>query len=192
MSERPDHAGHRRRLRQRFLEGGPDALPDYELIEMILFAASARADMKPVAKALMRRFGSFADVISADPQHLQAVPGVGEGAIAALKSVQAAAQRLLRAQAMARPVMTSWQSVLDYCRAAMAHETREQFRLLFLNRKNMLIADEVQQEGTVDQTAVYPREVIKRALELGASAIVMVHNHPTTPVLITLDHARSH
>lgn len=179
MSARPDYAGHRRRLRQRFLEGGGDALPDYELLELLLFFANTRADMKPIAKALLKRFGSFADVIAAEPRQLMAVKGVGEGAVAALKTVQAAAQRLVREEAMARPVLTSWQSVLDYCRAAMAHEAREQFRLLFLNRKNMLIGDEVQQKGTIDQTAVYPREVVKRALELGASAIIMVHNHPS-------------
>jgi DNA repair protein RadC len=185
MSERgkdeakPSYLGHRQRLRERFLKGGPDALPDYELLELVLFLANPRADVKPLAKALIARFGSFAETISAEPSQLAQVKGVGETAIAALKAVQAAALRLARQQVLNRPVLSSWTKVLDYCRASMAYEATERFRILFLNRKNALIADEVQQKGTVDHTPVYPREVIKRALELGATAIIMVHNHPS-------------
>ncbi|HEX7005895.1 MAG TPA: DNA repair protein RadC [Alphaproteobacteria bacterium] len=179
MDDKPDYLGHRARLRQRFLAGGPDALPDYELLELLLMQAQPRRDMKPLAKALLRRFGTFQRVLSADPQELLEVAGVGEAALVALKTVQAAALRLARAEAMERPVMSSWQKVLDYCRASMAYGKTEQFRLLFLDRKNALIADEVQQRGTVDHTPVYPREVVKRALELGAAAIILVHNHPS-------------
>ena len=175
----PDHAGHRARLRSRFLLGGADALPDYELLELLLFQALPRRDTKPLAKAILRRFGSFAEAISAEPAALTEVDGVGEAVIVALKTVQAAAIRLSREQVMNRPVLSNWTSVVEYCRAAMAYETTERFRLLFLDRKNILIADEVQQRGTVDHTPVYPREVVKRALELGASAIILVHNHPS-------------
>jgi len=176
---RPDHLGHRKRLRQRFLQGGADALPDYELIELLLTQALPRVDAKPIAKRLLKRFGSFARVISAEPAELTATEGVGEAAVVALKSVQAAAIRLVREEAADKPVLSSWDKVLDYCRAAMAFGRTEQFRLLFLDRKNKLIADEVQNRGTVDHTPVYPREVVRRALELGASAIIMVHNHPS-------------
>lgn len=176
---KPSYLGHRQRLRERFLKGGPDALADYELLELVLFLANPRADVKPLAKALIARFGSFADAISAEPAALAEVAGVGETAVAALKTVQAAALRLARQQVMNRPVLSSWTQLLDYCRASMAFEATERFRILFLNRKNALIADEVQQKGTVDHTPVYPREVIKRALELGATAIIMVHNHPS-------------
>jgi DNA repair protein RadC len=179
MDDKPDYLGHRARLRERFLKGGADALPDYELLELLLMQAQPRRDMKPLAKALLRRFGTFQRVISADPQELLEVSGVGEAALVTIKTVQAAALRLARAEAMERPVMSSWQKVLDYCRASMAYGKTEQFRLLFLDRKNALIADEVQQRGTVDHTPVYPREVVKRALELGAASIIMVHNHPS-------------
>lgn len=175
----PDHVGHRARLRSRFLQGGADALPDYELLELLLFQALPRRDTKPIAKALLRRFGSFAEAVSAEPAALCEVPGVGEAAVVALKSVQAAAIRLGRAQVMNRPVIDNWQVLIDYCRSAMGHEKTERFRILFLDRKNILMADEVQQKGTVDHTPVYPREVVKRALELGASALILVHNHPS-------------
>jgi len=175
----PDYLGHRARLRERFLKGGADTLPDYELLELLLTQAQPRRDMKPLANALLRRFGTFQRVISADPQELLEVKGVGEAALVALKCVHAAALRLARAEAMERPVISSWQKVLDYCRASMAYGKTEQFRLLFLDRKNGLIADEVQQRGTVDHTPLYPREVVKRALELGAAAIILVHNHPS-------------
>ena len=159
------------------MKGGPEALPDYELLELVLFSAQPRRDVKPLAKALMARFSSFAEVISADARALTEVEGAGQAAVIALKTVRAAALRMLRDEVMDRPVLTSWQQLIDYCRAAMAYETTENFRILYLNRKNILIADEVQQTGTIDHTPVYPREVVKRALELGASALIMVHNH---------------
>ncbi len=176
-SSRPHYAGHRARLRERFLKSGGEALADYELLELLLFQALPRGDTKPLAKALIGRFGSYAEVLSADADALREVSGVGDAVVAALKTVRAAALRLMRDELMEKPVLSSWQALIDYCRAAMAREKTEQFRLLYLNRKNVLIADEVQQRGTVDQTAVYPREVVKRALELGATAIIMVHKH---------------
>ena len=179
MTDKPDHSGHRNRLRQRFVKSGADSLPDYELLELILFPALPRRDTKPLAKALLKRFGSFNEVISAEPQDLKNVDGVGEVVVVALKTVQAAALRLSQGEIMDRPVLTSWDKLVKYCRASMAHEKAEQFRILFLNKKNVLIADEVQQQGTVDHTPVYPREVMKRALELGATALIMVHNHPS-------------
>ena len=177
--DKPHYAGHRRRLRARFLEAGPEALADYELLELLLFLAQPRADVKPLAKALLRRFGGFAEVVSAEPDRLAEVVGIGDAAIVALKTAQATALQLLRGEVIGRPILGSWEKVVAYCRAAMAHSSTERFRILFLNRKNVLIADEIQQRGTVDHTPVYPREVVKRALELGASAIVMVHNHPS-------------
>jgi len=179
VSEKPDYVGHRKRLRQRFLKTGAESLADYELLELILFLAQPRRDVKPVAKALLRRFGSFAEVVSAEPKVLAEVKGVGETAVIALKTVRAAALRMARDEVVDRPVLSGWHALLDYCRATMAYESKEQFRVLFLNKKNVLIADEVQQEGTVDHTPVYPREAIKRALELGATALIMVHNHPS-------------
>ena len=175
----PDYVGHRSRLRQRFMTGGPSALPDYELLELVLFRAFPRADVKPLAKALVKHFGSFAEVISASPARLKEVNGVGDRVVEELKLVQAAALRLSQGNLLNRPALTSWPAVLEYCHASMAYSPREQFRILFLDRKNVLIADEVQQEGTVDHTPVYPREVIKRALELSATAIILVHNHPS-------------
>jgi len=177
--DKPHYHGHRARLRQRFLEGGPEALPDYELLELMLFGGRPQGDVKPLAKVLIKRFGSFARVLSADPQELTQVDGIREAGAAAIKAAQAAAIRLIREEAMAQPVIGSWDKLLAYCRASMAYNKTEQLRLLFLDRKNKLIADEVQQRGTVDHTPLYPREVIKRALELGASAIILVHNHPS-------------
>jgi DNA repair protein RadC len=179
LSEKPHYLGHRQRLRERFLKGGPDALADHELLELVLFLARPRRDVKPLAKRLLKHFGSFAGVVSAEPDALRDVSGLGESGLAALKAVQAAAQRLAREEVAERPVIGSWDKLLGYCRATMAREQVEQFRLLFLDRKNRLIADELQQTGTVDHTPVYPREVVKRALALGASAIIMVHNHPS-------------
>ena len=179
QGDKPDYLGHRQRLRARFLEAGPAAFPDYELLELILFQAKPRQDTKPLAKALLARFGSFAGVIGADIAALMAVPEMGEASVVALKAIQAGVERVLKDEVRASPVLSSWDKVVDYCRAAMARAPIEQFRLLFLDRKNVLIADEVQQTGTVDHTPVYPREVVKRALELGASAIIMVHNHPS-------------
>jgi DNA repair protein RadC len=175
----PHYHGHRQRLRARFLEAGSDALSDYELIELILFRAIPQRDLKPLAKDLIARFGSFAEVVSAPIERLREAKGLGEAAITELKIVQAAANRLARGQVKRRPVLSSWSSVLDYCRTAMAFAEREQFRILFLDKRNALIADEVQQTGTVDHTPVYPREVIKRALELSATAVILVHNHPS-------------
>lgn len=175
----PDHHGHRKRLRRRFLDAGPDALQDYELIELLLFPSQPRRDTKPLAKRLIKRFGSFADVITAPPDALMTEPDVAESAVAALKAVEAAAIRLARAQVIGRPVLSSWVQLLDYLQTSMAYAKIEQFRLLFLDRKNTLISDELQQQGTVDHTPLYPREVVKRALELGASALILVHNHPS-------------
>lgn len=181
MSDSHDNgtAGHRERLRARFLKGGADAMPDYELLELTLFAAIPRRDTKPLAKALMARFGSFAEVIAAPRARLMDVPGVGETVANHLKIVEAAAQRLAKTQVMGRPALSSWSALLDYCTATMARSDKEEFRVLFLDRKNVLIADEVQNKGTVDHAPVYPREVIKRALELSASCLILVHNHPS-------------
>ena len=154
-------------------------MPDYELLELTLFAAIPRRDTKPLAKALMARFGSFAEVIAAPRARLMDVPGVGETVANHLKIVEAAAQRLAKTQVMGRPALSSWSALLDYCTATMARSDKEEFRVLFLDRKNVLIADEVQNKGTVDHAPVYPREVIKRALELSASCLILVHNHPS-------------
>ncbi len=175
----PHFHGHRSRLRARFLKGGPDALPDYELLELILFLAIPQRDVKPLAKSLLDTFEGLQGVLSAEVDSLLAFPGIKENAAVALKVIQAAARRLAREEVMDRPVLTSWEKLLDYCRIALAREPTERFHLLFLDRKNVLIADEAQQRGTVDHTPVYPREVVKRALELNASAIIMVHNHPS-------------
>ena len=177
--EAPHYHGHRDRLRARFSEVGGDALPDYELLEIVLFRSIPRRDVKPVAKDLLRRFGSFAEVLAAPPALLSEVDGVGESVVTDLKIVEAAARRFARGAVARRPVLSSWTSVIDYCRTAMAFSEKEQFRLLFLDRRNALIADEVQQSGTIDHTPVYPREVVKRALELSASAVILVHNHPS-------------
>ncbi len=170
---------HRKRLRARFMEGGASAMPDYELLELVLFRAIPRQDVKPLARLLLDTFGDFNRVLSAPVHRLQAVKGVGEAVIVELKVVEAAAQRLARAKVMHRPVLSSWDALLDYCHTAMAHRETEQFRVLYLDRKNTLIADEEQARGTVDHVPVYPREVVKRALELNASALILVHNHPS-------------
>ncbi len=179
LEEAPHYHGHRDRLRTRFREGGQAALADYELLELVLFRALPRRDVKPLAKSLIEKFGSFAEVISAPPARLAEVDGAGEAVITELKIVEAAAHDLARGKVRARPVLSSWNAVLDYCRAAMAFAEKEHFRVLFLDKRNQLIADEVQQTGTVDHTPVYPREVVKRALELSATAVVLVHNHPS-------------
>ena len=175
----PHYAGHRKRLRERFNKGGPKSLPDYELLELFLFIAIPRRDIKPLAKKLIDKFDTFAGVISAEPAALAEVDGLGEVAITAIKTVQEAALRLIYDEVKGKPVLSNWQALMDYCRASMAYNKTEQFRILYLNPKNALIADEVQQKGTVDHTPVYPREVVKRALELEATAIIMVHNHPS-------------
>jgi len=182
--EPPHYSGHRDRLRARFAEGGERGMPDYELLELVLFRAMPRRDVKPVAKALIARFGSFGEVIGAAPERLQEIEGIGESVALDLKIVEAAARRMTKGAARERTILGSWADVLDYCRTAMAFADREEFRLLFLDKRNGLIADEVQGSGTVDHTPVYPREIVRRALELSATAIVLVHNHPsgdTTP-----------
>jgi DNA repair protein RadC len=177
--EPPHHAGHRQRLKDRFLQGGADALPDYELLELLLFLAIPQKDVKPLAKDLLARFGGFAGVLTADPAELARVPGIRAHTATMLRLVEAAGRRLARVELLNRPVLSSWDRLLDYCRVELAHRPREQFHLLFLDRKNALIAAETQQTGTVDHTPVYPREVARRALELDASAVIMVHNHPS-------------
>ena len=172
-------AGHRQRLRERFLRGGDEAVQDYELMELVLFRAIPRRDVKPLAKELIRTFGGFAAACAASPDRLKEVKGVSDAVAAELKIVAAAARLMSRQKVLKKNVISSWQDLNAYVTAAMAHETREQFRILFLDKKNILIADEVQQTGTVDHAPVYPREVVKRALELGASAIILVHNHPS-------------
>jgi len=176
---KPHYVGHRQRLRERFLKGGPEGIPDYELLELVLFLAQPRGDLKPLAKSLIDEFKTFSAVISAEPAALKAVTGVGEAVVAALKTVEAAAHRLAQGQVRDRSVISSWERLLAYCQATLAHKRTEEFHLLFLDSKNVLIVDERQQRGTVDHAPVYPREVAKRALELGASAIIMVHNHPS-------------
>lgn len=170
---------HRKRLRARFMDGGATAVPDYELLELILFRALPRMDVKPLARRLITVFGDFGRVIAAPAARLRDVDGVGDAVVQELKIVEAAAHRLARARVMQRPVLSSWDTLLDYCRTAMAYRETEQFRALFLDRKNVLIADEEQARGTVDHVPVYPREVMKRALELNASALILVHNHPS-------------
>lgn len=176
---KPHFLGHRDRLRQRFRDNGGDALHDYELLELVLFRALQRKDTKPLAKDLIARFGSFSEVLNAPEERLAEVPGVGDAVIVELKLVHSAALRLMKEEVMDRPVLDSWSSVLSYCRVAMGFQAREQFRILFLDKRNRIIADEVQQEGTVDHTPVYVREVVKRALELSSTAIILVHNHPS-------------
>lgn len=176
----PSYIGdHRKRLRARFMEGGATAMPDYELLELVLFRAIPRQDVKPLARLLLDTFGDFNRVASASPARLLMVKGVGDAVVLELKVIEASAQRLMRAKVMNRPLLSSWDALLDYCHTAMSHRETEQFRILFLDRKNVLIADEEQAKGTVDHVPVYPREVVKRALELNASAIILVHNHPS-------------
>lgn len=170
---------HRKRLRDRFMSGGAAAIPDYEMLELVLFRAIPRADVKPLARALMDRFGDFNRVLSADPERLKEVAGIGDSVITDLKIVEAAAHRMARSRVIDRPVMSGWDAVIDYCHTSMAHRETEQFRVFYLDRKNILIADEEQARGTVDHVPVYPREVVKRALELNASALILVHNHPS-------------
>ncbi len=170
---------HRSRLRQRFSEGGAAAVPDYELLELVLFRAIARQDVKPLAKCLLQEFGDFNRVLAAPIERLVGVRGVGTRVVQELKIVEAAAHRMARARIMGKPVLSSWDALLNYCKTVMAHRPLEQFRILFLDRKNILIADEEQQSGTIDHVPVYPREVVKRALFLNASALILVHNHPS-------------
>jgi DNA repair protein RadC len=175
----PHYHGHRERLRARFNDAGSDAVTDYELMELVLFRALPRRDVKPLAKRLIARFGSFAEAIAAPRPRLAEIEGLGEAAITEMKVIEAAARRITRGEVKRRPLLSSWSAVIDYCRAAMAFSDTEQFRVLFLDKRNQLIADELQQKGTVDHTPVYPREVVKRALELSATAVILVHNHPS-------------
>ncbi|WP_281301717.1 MULTISPECIES: DNA repair protein RadC [unclassified Iodidimonas] len=174
-----DNTGHRQRLRTRFMATRGQGMPDYEMIELLLMGAILRRDVKPLAKQMLKLFGSYEGVITASPERLREVDGVGEVAISMIKLVEATALRLSQSKVLNRPILSNWRALLDYCTAAMAHAKTEQFRILFLDRKNILMADEVQQQGTIDHTPVYPREVIKRALELHASALILVHNHPS-------------
>lgn len=186
-------ADHRKRLRDRFMTGGAEAMPDYELLELVLFRAIARQDVKPLARRLIDFFGDFNRVVSAPAARLEEVKGVGPAVVQELKIVEAAAHRLSRARVIQRHVVSSWDALLDYCHTTMAHRETEQFRVLFLDRKNVLVADEAQGQGTVDHVPVYPREVVKRALELNASALILVHNHPSgdpTPSQSDIDMTR--
>ncbi len=194
MFIKDDLSGHRDRLRERFRKAGAEALADYELLEMILYRTIPRADTKPIAKALLKKFNSLGAVFGASEQLLCEVPGVGSAVALDLKLMFSASQRMLKSEISDRELLGSWDKVISYCTAAMAHETREQFRIIFLDKKNVLIADEVQQTGTVDHTPVYPREVVKRALELAATAIILVHNHPSgdpTPSRADIDMTRT-
>ncbi len=177
--EKPHHVGHRDRLRERFLNNGEQALADYELLELLLFIAIPRKDVKPLAKDLIKTFGSFNKIFYASKDDLMRIKGVSENTATAILSVKAAAMRLMRQDLMNTPILSNWQALMDYCQSTMAHETKEHFRVLFLNRKNHMIADEIQTSGTVDQSAAYPREIVKRALDLGATAMILVHNHPS-------------
>ncbi|PZO76797.1 MAG: hypothetical protein DI629_15430 [Mesorhizobium amorphae] len=179
LVDRPHYHGHRQRLRDRFRESGAGALSDYELLEMVLFRSIPRGDTKPQAKALLKRFGSLAEVMGAPEARLREVEGIGEAAAQDIKLLEALAHRVARSGVVRREVLSSWDAVVAYCRLAMSHAEREEFRILFLDKKNALIADEVQQTGTIDHTPVYPREVVKRSLELGATAVILVHNHPS-------------
>ena len=179
VKETPHYHGHRDRLREKFAAAGGDALPDYELLELVLFRAIPRRDVKPLAKALVARFGSFAEVLSAEPARLMEVEGVSAGIASDLKVIEAAGRRLAKGAIRERELLSSWGALLEYLRATMAFAPREEFRILFLDKRNHLIADEVQGRGTVDHTPVYPREVARRALELSATAIILAHNHPS-------------
>jgi DNA repair protein RadC len=194
FDEAPAHyLGHRERLRGRFRTAGSDAVSDYELLELVLFRALARRDVKPLAKSLIARFGSFGEVIAAPWPLLAEIDGLGDAAITEFKVIEAAAHRIARGEVKRRPVLSSWETVLEYCRTAMAFADKEQFRILFLDKRNQVIADEVQQTGTVDHTPVYPREIVKRSLELSATAVILVHNHPSgdpTPSRADIDMTR--
>ncbi|MBL8639988.1 MAG: DNA repair protein RadC [Alphaproteobacteria bacterium] len=177
-SEDPHYKGHRDRLRDRFLAGGVDGLAEYELLELILFMAIPRRDVKPLAKSLLKKFGTISALFHASPEDLR-LNGLSDNSITALKIIRAAAFQMMKQDVLNQPVLNSWPRLLDYLQATMAHEKKEHFRILFLNKKNQLIADEIQQSGTVDHTPAYPREIVKRALELSATAIILVHNHPS-------------
>ena len=191
-ADKPHYHDHRARLRSRFEEAGAAALADYELLELLLFRTIPRQDTKPLAKALLARFGALAGVLGAPAQRIAEVKGAGPSVAQDLKIVQAMLERATKAELHQRPVISSWTQLVDYCRVAMQHEPREQFRVLFLDAKNQLITDEVMNEGTVDHAPVYPREIARRALEVSAASIILVHNHPTDQSSVTVDHALSH
>ncbi len=176
---KPHYEGHRGRLRERFIVGGANALQDYELLELLLFMAVPRRDVKPIAKELLNTYGSLSALMSAPHASLSQMDGISENAATAIKTITAIAQRMMKQEIMEQPVLNNWTRLMDYCHMSMDYETKEHFRLLFLNKKNMLIADEVQASGTVDHTPAYPREIMKRALELGATAMILMHNHPS-------------
>ena len=178
-ADKPHYHGHRARLRAKFAEQGVDALADYELLELYLFNSIPRKDTKPLAKELIEKFGSFAEVIAAPTDRLTEVSGISDKIAIDLKLIKAAATKLGRETVMGAPILSSWSALMDYCRSAMQFEPREQFRVLFLDKKNRLMADEIMGHGTVDRAPVYPREVIKRSLDLGATAIILAHNHPS-------------
>ncbi len=192
--EKPHYIGHRKRVREKFLESSGKGFQDYEILEIMLFGSSARGDVKPLAKDLIKYFGSLSKVIAATPEELKKVKGMGEAAIACIKVAENLSQRIIKEEITeGKTVIQSWKALLDYCRTTMRHVKIEQFRVFFLNQKNQLIADELQQQGTVDHTSVYPREVVKRALELGASSIILAHNHPSgdpTPSRADIDITR--
>ncbi|MCB1533020.1 MAG: DNA repair protein RadC [Alphaproteobacteria bacterium] len=177
--ETPHYHGHRDRLRERFLESGPDALQDYELLELILFSAIPRRDVKPLAKDILKTFGGLPELMNAPLEQLTKIEGISEKTAILLRTMTAVSHRALKNELMQKPVLNSWTRLMDYCQSTMAHETKEHFRILFLNKKNEMIADEIQNSGTVDHTPAYPREIMKRALELGATALILVHNHPS-------------
>ncbi|NBO19328.1 MAG: JAB domain-containing protein [Proteobacteria bacterium] len=182
ITVKPHHTGHRKRLRERFLTAGPEALADYELLEMILFPAKPMGDVKPMAKALLAKFGSFSALLNAAPPEMMQVEGVNEAAVVAIKVAKAASARLLREEIAERPVVNSWDKLINYCRVHIGNNKEEEFHVLFLNSKLELLLSERQQKGTVNHTPVYPREVVKRALEVGASSMILVHNHPSGDV----------
>ena len=177
--DEPHYKGHRQRLRERFVQGGANALQDYELLELILFMAIPRKDVKPIAKDLIKQLGGLPEIMAAPLDQLAKVDGISENVAIAIQSVSATAQRMLKQDIQKKPVLNNWTRLMDYCQATMAHETREHFRILFLNKKNEMIADEIQGSGTVDHTPAYPREIMKRALELGSTALILIHNHPS-------------
>jgi len=177
--DEPHYKGHRQRLRERFLNGGSDALQDYELLELLLFMAIPRRDVKPLAKTLLKSFGSLPELMAASVEELTRIDGISENTATALKTVSAISARTMKQELQQKPVLNNWTRLMDYCHATMAHEKKEHFRILFLNKKNELIADEIQGSGTVDHTPAYPREIMKRSLELGATALILMHNHPS-------------
>ncbi len=193
-NKKPHYTGHRQRLRDRFVSSGADALQDYELLELLLFMTIPRRDVKELAKNLLTAFGSLPELMSASHLELTKIDGVSENTATAIKAVTAISERMIKQEIMQKPVLNNWTRLMDYCQMSMAHEKREHFRILFLNKKNELIADEIQGSGTVDHTPAYPREIVKRSLEHGATAIILMHNHPSgdpTPSQADIDMTNS-